>query len=60
MERIWESSDICSTARQDLARAKQFEKTFWNVANYFFTPRRALHASGVDDTRPNPARLRLG
>jgi hypothetical protein len=25
-----------TTTRQDLARAKQFEKAFWNVASYFF------------------------
>ena len=49
-----------TTARQDLARAKQFEKTSLNVASYFSAPRRALHASCVDDARPKPARLRRG
>jgi hypothetical protein len=44
----------------DLARAKQFEKAFWDVASFFSAPRRALHASGMDDRRPNPARLRRG
>jgi hypothetical protein len=41
---------LWTTTRQDLARAKQFEKAFWNVASYFSAPRKALHASGVDDT----------
>src|SRR6202050_5061403 len=45
---------------QDLARAKQFAKALLDVASYFFAPRSALHASGVDDARPNPARLRRG
>ena len=38
---------------QDLARAKQFAKALLDVASYFFAPRSALHASGVDDARPN-------
>src|ERR1700677_8485 len=45
---------------QDLARAKQFAKALLDVASYFFAPRSALQASGVDDARPNPARLRRG
>ena len=45
---------------QDLARAKKFAKALLDVASYFFAPRSALDASGVDDARPNPARLRRG
>jgi hypothetical protein len=39
-----------TTTRQGLARAKQFEKAFWDVASYFSAPRRAFNAFGVDDT----------
>ena len=44
----------------DLARAKGIEKALLDVASYFSVRRWALHASGVDETRPNPARLRRG
>jgi hypothetical protein len=37
---------------QDLARARQFAKALLDVASYFFAPRSALHAFGVDDTFP--------
>jgi hypothetical protein len=49
-----------TATRQDLARAKQPENAFWNVASHFSIPRRAFHAYGVDDTRAKPTRLRRG
>lgn len=44
----------------DLARANLFREAFLDFLGYFSTPRRALHASGVDDLRANPSRLRRG
>jgi len=44
----------------DLARANLFGKALLDVLGYFSAPRRALYASGVDDSRANPARLRRG
>ena len=44
----------------DLARANLFGKALLDVLGYFSAHRRALHASGVDDSRANPARLRRG
>ena len=38
---------------RDLARAKGFENALLNVVSYFSARRRALHAHGVDETRPN-------
>ena len=44
----------------DLERANLFGKALSDVFGYFSAPRRALHASGVDESRANPARLRRG
>jgi len=38
----------------DLARANLFGKALLDVLSYFSAPRRALHASGVDDAKQTP------
>ena len=53
-------TDDRMTIWPDLARANLFGKALLDVLSYLSAPRRALHASGVDDARANPARLRRG
>src|SRR5580658_4966758 len=38
----------------DLARANLFGKALLDILGYFSAPRRASHASGVDELRANP------
>jgi len=47
-------TDDRMTIWPDLARANLFGKALLDVLSYSSAPRRALHASGVDDVREAP------
>ena len=53
-------TDDRMTIWPDLARANLFGKALLDVLSYLSAPRRALHASDVDDAWANPTRLRRG